>query len=77
MGRNSVCGGANDQWFSPFGQRDCHDEQSKSTSCSEVLDYCGNCMAHAEAINSPEMRWERRLPEGLVESCKPDETRGR
>jgi predicted homoserine dehydrogenase-like protein len=35
----------------------------------EVLDEYGNYMTYGEAVNSPEMRRQRYLPEGLVEGC--------
>jgi predicted homoserine dehydrogenase-like protein len=35
----------------------------------EVLDEYGNYMTYGEAVNSPDMRRERFLPEGLVEGC--------
>jgi predicted homoserine dehydrogenase-like protein len=35
----------------------------------EVLDEYGNYMTYGEAVNSPEMRREHYLPEGLVEGC--------
>jgi len=36
----------------------------------ETLDEYGNYMTYGEAVNSPEMKRERYLPEGLVEGCK-------
>ena len=34
-----------------------------------MLDEYGNYMTYGEAVNSPEMRRECYLPEGLVEGC--------
>ncbi len=36
----------------------------------EVLDDYGHYMTYGEAVNSPEMRRGRYLPEGLVEGCR-------
>ncbi len=42
----------------------------KPLKAGEVLDEYGNYMTYGEAVNSPEMRSTRYLPEGLVEGCK-------
>jgi predicted homoserine dehydrogenase-like protein len=42
----------------------------KDLKAGEVLDEYGHYMTYGEAVNSPEMRAERYLPEGLVEGCK-------
>jgi predicted homoserine dehydrogenase-like protein len=42
----------------------------KDLKAGEVLDEYGHYMTYGEAVNSPEMRRERYLPEGLVEGCK-------
>jgi predicted homoserine dehydrogenase-like protein len=42
----------------------------RDLKAGEVLDEYGNYMTYGEAVNSPEMRRERYLPEGLVEGCK-------
>ncbi|HET9384230.1 MAG TPA: hypothetical protein VFO67_03715 [Gemmatimonadales bacterium] len=41
----------------------------RDLKAGEVLDEYGNYMTYGEAVNSPEMRRERYLPEGLVEGC--------
>src|SRR5215510_11039962 len=41
----------------------------RGLKAGEVLDEYGNYMTYGEAVNSPEMRRERYLPEGLVEGC--------
>jgi len=42
----------------------------KDLKAGEVLDEYGHYMTYGEAVNSPEMREKRYLPEGLVEGCK-------
>jgi predicted homoserine dehydrogenase-like protein len=42
----------------------------RDLKAGEVLDEYGNYMTYGEAVNAPEMRRERYLPEGLVEGCK-------
>jgi predicted homoserine dehydrogenase-like protein len=42
----------------------------RDLKAGERLDEYGNYMTYGEAVNSPEMRRERYLPEGLVEGCK-------
>ena len=42
----------------------------RDLKAGEVLDEYGNYMTYGEAVNSPEMKRERYLPEGLVEGCK-------
>src|SRR5579862_4717720 len=42
----------------------------RDLKAGEVLDEYGMYMTYGEAVNSPEMRRERYLPEGLVEGCK-------
>jgi len=42
----------------------------RDLKAGETLDEYGNYMTYGEAVNSPEMRRERYLPEGLVEGCK-------
>src|SRR5215813_3416457 len=42
----------------------------RDLKAGETLDDYGNYMTYGEAVNSPEMRDERYLPEGLVEGCK-------
>jgi predicted homoserine dehydrogenase-like protein len=42
----------------------------RDLKAGEVLDEYGNYMTYGEAVNSPEMRRERYLPEGLVEGCR-------
>jgi predicted homoserine dehydrogenase-like protein len=42
----------------------------RDLKAGEVLDEYGMYMTYGEAVNSPEMRSERYLPEGLVEGCK-------
>jgi predicted homoserine dehydrogenase-like protein len=42
----------------------------RDLKAGEILDEYGNYMTYGEAVNSPEMRKERYLPEGLVEGCK-------
>lgn len=42
----------------------------RDLKAGEVLDEYGHYMTYGEAVNSPEMRRERYLPEGLVEGCK-------
>lgn len=41
----------------------------RDLKAGEVLDEYGNYMTYGEAVNSPEMRRQRYLPEGLVEGC--------
>jgi predicted homoserine dehydrogenase-like protein len=41
----------------------------RDLKAGETLDEYGNYMTYGEAVNSPEMRRERYLPEGLVEGC--------
>jgi predicted homoserine dehydrogenase-like protein len=41
----------------------------RDLKAGEVLDEYGNYMTYGEAVNSPEMRRECYLPEGLVEGC--------
>jgi len=42
----------------------------RDLKAGETLDDYGMYMTYGEAVNSPEMRRERYLPEGLVEGCK-------
>jgi len=42
----------------------------RDLKAGEILDEYGNYMTYGEAVNSPEMKRERYLPEGLVEGCK-------
>jgi predicted homoserine dehydrogenase-like protein len=42
----------------------------RDLKAGETLDEYGNYMTYGEAVNSPEMRSGRYLPEGLVEGCK-------
>src|SRR5262245_48593511 len=42
----------------------------RDLKAGEILDDYGMYMTYGEAVNSPEMRRERYLPEGLVEGCK-------
>ena len=42
----------------------------RNLKAGDVLDEYGNYMTYGEAVNSPEMRRERYLPEGLVEGCR-------
>jgi len=42
----------------------------RDLKAGETLDDYGNYMTYGEAVNSPEMRDGRYLPEGLVEGCK-------
>ncbi|HEY7372719.1 MAG TPA: Gfo/Idh/MocA family oxidoreductase [Polyangia bacterium] len=42
----------------------------KDLKAGETLDEYGHYMTYGEAVNSPEMREKRYLPEGLVEGCK-------
>ncbi len=42
----------------------------RDLKAGEVLDDYGNYMTYGEAVNSPEMKRERYLPEGLVEGCR-------
>ena len=42
----------------------------RDLKAGETLDEYGNYMTYGEAVNSPEMRQERYLPEGLVEGCR-------
>jgi predicted homoserine dehydrogenase-like protein len=42
----------------------------RDLKAGEVLDEYGNYMTYGEAVNSPQMRQERYLPEGLVEGCR-------
>ena len=41
----------------------------RDLKAGEILDEYGHFMTYGEAVNSPEMRRERYLPEGLVEGC--------
>ncbi len=41
----------------------------RDLKAGETLDDYGCYMTYGEAVNSPEMRRERYLPEGLVEGC--------
>src|SRR5215467_9464077 len=42
----------------------------RDLKAGETLDEYGNYMTYGEAVNSPEMRIGRYLPEGLVEGCR-------
>ncbi len=42
----------------------------RDLKAGETLDDYGMYMTYGEAVNSPEMRRDRLLPEGLVEGCK-------
>jgi predicted homoserine dehydrogenase-like protein len=42
----------------------------RDLKAGETLDDYGKYMTYGEAVNSPEMRRERYLPEGLVEDCR-------
>ena len=42
----------------------------RDLAAGEVLDDYGHYMTYGEAVNSPEMRRGRYLPEGLVEGCR-------
>jgi predicted homoserine dehydrogenase-like protein len=42
----------------------------RDLKAGEVLDEYGHYMTYGEAVNAPEMRRERYLPEGLVEGCR-------
>jgi predicted homoserine dehydrogenase-like protein len=42
----------------------------RDLKAGEILDDYGKYMTYGEAVNSPEMRRERYLPEGLVEDCR-------
>jgi len=42
----------------------------RDLKAGDVLDDYGQYMTYGEALNSPEMRRERYLPEGLVEGCR-------
>jgi predicted homoserine dehydrogenase-like protein len=42
----------------------------RDLKAGERLDEYGHFMTYGEAVNSPEMRRERYLPEGLVEGCR-------
>src|SRR5262249_42460006 len=41
----------------------------RDLKAGEILDDYGNYMTYGEAVNSPEMRTARYLPEGLVRGC--------
>ena len=42
----------------------------RDLAAGEVLDDYGHYMTYGEAVNAPEMRSRRYLPEGLVEGCR-------
>jgi predicted homoserine dehydrogenase-like protein len=42
----------------------------RDLKAGEVLDDYGHYMTYGEAVNAPEMRERRYLPEGLVEGCR-------